>query len=86
MDVCHLLFGHPWQYDRKVQQDGFKNTYSFVKDSVEIILGPSKHGLISKPSKGVETLMVTCFEMEKLVNDVDVAYIIAIFFFKKMLK
>jgi hypothetical protein len=46
---------------------------------VKIILSPSKHGLIFKPSKRVETLMITCFEMEKLVNYVDMAYIIVVF-------
>ena len=24
MDACHLLFGRPWQYDRKTSHDGFK--------------------------------------------------------------
>jgi hypothetical protein len=31
MNACHLLFGHPWKYDKKVQHDSFKNTYFFVK-------------------------------------------------------
>ena len=30
MDACHLLLGRPWQYDREVQHDGRKNTYSFM--------------------------------------------------------
>jgi len=33
-----LLLGNPWQYDRKVQLNGFKNTYRFVKDGVKVIL------------------------------------------------
>ena len=28
MDVCHILLGRPWKYDRKVVHDGRKNTYS----------------------------------------------------------
>ena len=28
MDVCHLLLGRPWQYDRSVIHDGRKNTYT----------------------------------------------------------
>jgi hypothetical protein len=27
MDVCHLLLGRPWKYDRNVIHDGRKNTY-----------------------------------------------------------
>ena len=42
MDACHLLLGRPWQYDWKVVHNGFKNTYSFMKDGVRIILAPMK--------------------------------------------
>ena len=30
MDACHLLLGRPWQYERGIQHDGRKNTYSFM--------------------------------------------------------
>ena len=30
MDACHLLLGRPWQYERRNQHDGRKNTYSFM--------------------------------------------------------
>jgi hypothetical protein len=26
MDVCHILLGRPWQFDRNVIHDGRKNT------------------------------------------------------------
>ena len=42
MDVCHLLLGRPWQYERHVIYDGFKNTYAFNKDGHKIILAPLK--------------------------------------------
>jgi hypothetical protein len=32
MDVCHLLLGRPWQYDRNVVHDGRMNTYTLEKD------------------------------------------------------
>ena len=57
MDACHLLLGRPWQYDRKVSHDGFKNTYSFVKDGVRIIIAPLKPE--SKPSKEVGNFFIT---------------------------
>lgn len=48
MDACHLLLGRPWQFDRKVFHDGYKNTYTFVKDGVNVILGPSKYDHVGK--------------------------------------
>jgi hypothetical protein len=32
MDVCHLLLGIPWQYDRNVIYDGRMNTYTLEKN------------------------------------------------------
>ncbi|GJX88021.1 RNA-directed DNA polymerase [Tanacetum coccineum] len=40
MDACHLLLGRPWLYDRHVKHDGFRNTYSFKKDGLNITLAP----------------------------------------------
>ena len=32
MHAGHILLGRPWQFDRNVNYDRFKNRYSFVKD------------------------------------------------------
>jgi hypothetical protein len=32
MDVCHVLLGRPWQFDRNVVHDGRMNTYTLEKD------------------------------------------------------
>ena len=40
MHVSHILLGRPWQFDKKVNHDGFKNRYSFVKDNKTITLVP----------------------------------------------
>jgi hypothetical protein len=32
MDVCHILLGRSWQYDRNVFHDGRKNTYTLEKN------------------------------------------------------
>eukprot|EP00253_Pinus_taeda_P033425 PITA_33425 len=42
MDVCHILLGRPWQYDRKVTHDGVLNCYKFEKDGVKHTLVPIK--------------------------------------------
>ena len=40
MQARHILLGRPWQYDRRVLYDGFKNCYSFVVDGKPITLAP----------------------------------------------
>ncbi|MFS8026123.1 putative nucleotidyltransferase, Ribonuclease H [Helianthus anomalus] len=40
MDACHVLLGRPWQFDRRVTHDGFKNTYSFLYNGRKITLTP----------------------------------------------
>ena len=40
MHAGHILLGRPWQFDRKATHDGFKNRYSFVKDSRTVTLVP----------------------------------------------
>ncbi|XP_057831555.2 uncharacterized protein LOC131042247 [Cryptomeria japonica] len=42
MDACHVLLGRPWQYDRKVMHDGERNTYTFWKEGLKVILLPLK--------------------------------------------
>jgi hypothetical protein len=32
MDVCHVLLGRPWKYDRNFIHDGRKNTYTLEKN------------------------------------------------------
>ena len=44
--LCHVApmhaghIGRPWQFDRKVTRDGFKNRHSFVKDNRTVTLVP----------------------------------------------
>jgi hypothetical protein len=40
MQAGHILLGMPWQFDRKVTHDGFKNRHSFVKDNKTVTLVP----------------------------------------------
>jgi hypothetical protein len=42
MDVCHLLLGRPWKYDRNVIHDGRKNTYTLEKNGRTHMLFPIK--------------------------------------------
>ena len=40
MQAGHLLLGRPWQFDRKVQHNGFTNKYSFVHNQRTVTLVP----------------------------------------------
>ncbi|XP_021298790.1 uncharacterized protein LOC110427566 [Herrania umbratica] len=57
MDAYHLLLGHPWQYDRRAHHDGYKNTYSFIKYGVKIMLTPLKPENRSKRPKEDKALI-----------------------------
>ena len=50
MDACHLLLGRPWQFDKLVQHDGRKNTYTVVKDKVKYVLNPLRDVPTTIPS------------------------------------
>ncbi|GKV11601.1 hypothetical protein SLEP1_g22845 [Rubroshorea leprosula] len=40
MHAGHLLLGRPWQYDRRITHDGFKNRSSFIMERKTITLVP----------------------------------------------
>jgi hypothetical protein len=40
MDICHILYGRPWQFDRNVIHDGRKNTYTLEKNGRTHMLLP----------------------------------------------
>jgi hypothetical protein len=44
MEVCHILLGRSWQFDRNVIHDGRKNTYTLEKNG-------RKHTLLSIEEK-----------------------------------
>ncbi|GKV06983.1 hypothetical protein SLEP1_g18797 [Rubroshorea leprosula] len=54
MHAEHLLLGRPWQYDRRVTHDGFKNRYSFVMEGKTITLAPLSPRQVYEDQLGVE--------------------------------
>ena len=50
MNVCHILLGRPWQYDKKVVHDGRKNTYSLEKDGKRHTLSPLQDEIVQEGS------------------------------------
>ena len=40
MNVCHLLLGRPWQFDKGAMHDGRTNYYSFKNNDKTFVLRP----------------------------------------------
>ena len=68
MDVCHLLLGRPWQYDRQIINDGFKNTYTFRKDGHKIVLAPLKPTIAPASKPAEQNSLLSKSEMEKEIS------------------
>lgn len=49
VDICHLLLGRPWEFDRHITHDGVKNTYSFIWETHKIVLLPSQDASLASP-------------------------------------
>ena len=75
MDVCHLLFRRPWQYDRNAHHDGRKNTYSFLVDNVKLSLLPNPRD-VPKPLKEVGQTLLTKREFIRKMFDTDQVYLL----------
>jgi hypothetical protein len=57
MDVCHLLLGRPWQYDRNVIHDGKMNTYTLEKNGRTHMLLPIKDKGVKPEGRNIVLLM-----------------------------
>jgi hypothetical protein len=62
MDVCHLLLGRPWQYDRNVIHDGRMNKYTLEKNGRTHMLLPIKDKEV-KPEVGNTILLMSGKEL-----------------------
>jgi hypothetical protein len=57
MDVCHLLLGRPWQYERNVIHDGRMNTYTLEKNGRTHMLLPIKDKEVKPEVRNTVLLM-----------------------------
>jgi hypothetical protein len=57
MDVCHLLLGRPWKYDRNVIHDGRKNTYTLEKNGRTHMLLPIEDKKVKTETRNTILLM-----------------------------
>eukprot|EP00253_Pinus_taeda_P013169 PITA_13169 len=75
MDVCHILLGRLWQYDRKVTQDGKTNCYKSVKDGIKHTLVPIKEEDAAELS-GTKALLIGGKQFVKQIEENEVNYAI----------
>jgi hypothetical protein len=57
MDVCHLLLGRPWKYDRNVVHDGRKNTYTLEKNGRTHMFLPIEDKKVKEEKRNTILLM-----------------------------
>jgi hypothetical protein len=62
MDVCHLLLGRPWQYDRNVIHDGRMNTYTLERNGRTHMLCPIEDKEV-KPEVNNRVLLMSVKEL-----------------------
>eukprot|EP00253_Pinus_taeda_P017754 PITA_17754 len=74
MDVCHILLGRPWQYDRKVTHDGVLNCYKFEKDGVRHTLVPIREEKEGAEVNETKVLLMSRKQFLKQVENSEMNY------------
>eukprot|EP00253_Pinus_taeda_P015560 PITA_15560 len=76
MDVCHILLGRPWQYDRKVTHDGVLNCYKFKKDGVRHTLVPMREEKEAAEVNETKALLMSGKQYLKQVENSEINYVV----------
>lgn len=73
MDACHVLLGHPWQYDLQRVDRGRDNTYEFSWMGNKIILLPLNHQTPCKKGKHIEKTgsLFTVVRRKEFIKEAD---------------
>ena len=74
MDVCHILLGRPWQYDRAAVHDGKRNTYKFFKDGMNQTLLPMEEEDASSKKSNPKALWLSGKEYLQQIEDDEVNF------------
>eukprot|EP00253_Pinus_taeda_P004442 PITA_04442 len=76
MDVCHILLGIPWQYDRGAMHDGKRNTYKFGKDGINHTLLPMKEEDASGKKTDPKILLLGGKEYLQQIEENEVNFVV----------
>eukprot|EP00253_Pinus_taeda_P021342 PITA_21342 len=76
MDVCHILLGRPWQYERRGMHDGKRNTYKSGKDGVNhTLLSLQEEDVLGKKTDP-KTLLLRGKEYLKQIEENEVNFVV----------
>jgi len=75
MDVCHVLLGRPWQFDREVIHDGKSNYYKFKKHGIQHTLFPLQEGDTAR-QQASKTLLLSGKEYLQQIEEEKVNYVV----------
>jgi hypothetical protein len=76
MDVCHLLLGRPWQYDRNVIHDGRKNTYTLEKNGRMHMLLPIEDKKVKEETSNTILLMSGKELLDEVKKDQEMQFVV----------
>ena len=68
MDICHIMLGRPWQFDRNSIHDGRRNTYTLEKNGRMHMLLPMKEKR-AKEEASTSILLMSRKELLKEVKE-----------------
>jgi hypothetical protein len=75
MDVCHVLLGRPWQYDRNVIYNGRENTFALEKEGRKHTLIPLKDEQAEEQTSS-NILLVKEKEFLKHIQEEEVSFVV----------
>eukprot|EP00253_Pinus_taeda_P012663 PITA_12663 len=76
MDVCHILLGRPWQYDRGAMHDGKRTTYKFGKYGINHTLLPMGEEDASRKKTDPKTLLLGGKEYLQQIEENEVNFVV----------
>lgn len=74
MDVCHVLLGRPWQYDKHATHDGRRNIYTIVANGKKKTLLPLEEPVRSEMCMNVRICLVDGRKFLDGLKSEDVCY------------
>ena len=76
MDVCHLLLGRPWKYDRNVIHDGRNNTYTLEKNGRTHMLLPIEYKKVKEETSNTILLMSGKELLDEVKKDEETQFVV----------
>jgi hypothetical protein len=76
MDVCHIFWGRPWQYDRNVVHDRRKNTYTLEKNGRTHMLLPIEDKKVKEEEINTILLMIGKELLDEVNKDEEMQFVV----------